>query len=120
MELRDLTHDEQLALVALIEYVVTSNRDVTDEEIEEIADVAAALGHKRYRNLVEEADERFEDDEGLKEHLGTIDRQEARELIYGVVLETALSDPEMLRNGDFLDWLRDEWRVPVDVEPGPS
>jgi hypothetical protein len=116
LEIRDLTHDEQLALVALIEFAVASNRDVTDEEIEEINQVAAALGRKRYQKLAEEADDRFSDEEALQDYLLEVTRQEARELIYGVVLETALADADTLRHSEFLEWLADEWDVSVELE----
>jgi len=94
MELSDLTHDERLALVALVETVVASDATVSEDEQTHIATLAAAFGDEAYRALVTEADERFADEAELKRFLAALMRQEARELIYGTVLDAALPDLE--------------------------
>src|SRR5262249_10502972 len=62
MEFRDLTEDERVALVALLEIVIASDRDVTREEQTEIKHVIHALGEDAYRAAVAEADRRFSSD----------------------------------------------------------
>jgi tellurite resistance protein TerB len=116
MELTDLTHDEQLALVTLIETVVASDREVSDDEAEQIERVASALGPETYRALAEEADARFRDEAGLKGFLAGIQRQEARELIYGTVLEAALPDVIDQHESSLLGWLASAWSVTVQFE----
>ena len=113
MDLRELTHDEQLALVALMELVVEANARVTTGESHEVAHLAAALGRKRYRRLTEEVDDRFQNEAALREFLPSITRQDARELIYGTVLRTASTDT--LRNPEsaLLEWLAKEWQITV-------
>jgi len=115
VEIRDLNDDERLALVGLIEFVAESNRSISEEEQKEIADLAGAFGPAEYRALVDEVDRRFADEAALRAHLRRVGRQEARELIYGLALETALSDPEGLQNPAMLDWLRGEWNVAVQI-----
>lgn len=115
MEIRDLNDEEQLALVGLIEFVAESNFSITDEEQDEIAGLVEEIGEEKYRGLVDAVDQKFADEAALKEHLQSIGRPEARELIFGFVLETALSDPENLKHSQMLDWLRAQWDVSVEI-----
>ena len=117
MEIVDLKRDEQIALVGLIEFVAESNATVTDEEVQEISQIVDALGPDKYRQLAEAADERFANEASLKEHLLGVDRPEARELMYGIALDMALSDTENLRHSEMLDWLREQWDVSVKIAP---
>ncbi len=115
MELTDLTHDEQLALVALIELVVAADRAVSDEERAEVARVAGIVGDESYRALADEADERFADEQSLRAFLTALHRQEARELIYGTLLEVALPDTIDTRESSFLGWLAKAWSITVRI-----
>lgn len=119
MELTDLTHDERLALVALVEVVVSSDADVSENEQTQIAGVATALGDEAYRTLANEADERFPDQDTLKTFLTGLQRQEARELIYGTVLESALPDVIDSHESSLLGWLATTWNVTVQFEVEP-
>lgn len=115
MEIRDLNEDEQLALMGLIEFVAESNATISEEEQEELEQLVEAFGAEKYRALVDAVDEKFANEEALRAFLGTIRRQEARDLIYGLTLETALSDAENLNHSDMLDWLKTEWNVSVEI-----
>ncbi len=116
MELTDLTHDERLAVVALVENVVASDASVSDEEAAEIARIAAAFGDEGYRALAAEADERFEDEAALKAFLTGLLRPEARELIYGTVLDAALSETIDRHESSLLGWLATAWGITVQFE----
>ena len=116
MDLRELGHDEQLALVALVELVVEANARVTAEESHEVSHVAEALGRKRYRRLTEEADDRFRDEAAFREFLATITRQDARELIYGTVLRAASADTMSNPESALLEWLAKAWQITVRFE----
>lgn len=115
MEIRELNEDEQLALVGLIEFVAESNANVTEEEQAEIEHLVEAFGAEKYRALVDAVDQKFGDEAALKAHLSTISRGAAKELIYGLALETALSDAENLQHSQMLDWLKTEWNVTVEI-----
>jgi hypothetical protein len=115
MELRDLNHEERLAVVALLEQVVESEAAVSEDEAAEIDRVVDALGEDEYRRLVEEVDARFTDEESLKEFLRGIGRQEARELIYGAVLAMAAEQTVRRAESDVLDWLAGVWNVRVEI-----
>jgi hypothetical protein len=114
MELRDLTHEERLALVALLELVIESDRRASEGEITEVDRVVEAFGADAYQALVEEVDRRFPTEEALKDFVPSIGRQDARELIYGTVLDTAIEDAVDVWESSLLDWLAKLWNVRID------
>jgi hypothetical protein len=120
MELRDLSHEERLALVALLEVVLESDRAVSDGEVADIDQVVGELGREEYERLVVEVDQRFPTEDELKAFLPSITRQDARELVYGTVLDTAIEDAVDARESAILDWLAALWNVRVEVQGGPD
>lgn len=118
MELRDLNHDERLSLVALLAEVVESDSSGSEAEANAIDRVVEAFGEDEYRRLVEEVDSRFTDEASFKTFLAGIGRQEARELIYGTVLETATANTVSTSESDVLDWLARTWNVRVEIADG--
>src|SRR5262249_25481313 len=73
-----------------------------------------------YQRLVPEVDRRFPTEDALKAFLPSITRQDARELIYGTVLDTAIEDSVDLRDSEFLDWLATPWDVRVELQSEPD
>ncbi len=120
MELADLNQNEQIALAGLLEFVVLASGHVTEDEQNEIDTIVEALGEEKYRKAVEEVDKRFPDEQSLRKFLSTIERQDARELIYGVVIEAAMTDTVEGRESALLEWLADEWNVEVQYEEPPT
>lgn len=122
MELGDLNHDERLALVALLELVLESDRNPGDGEVAEIDRVIDALGRDEYQQLITEVDQRFPTEEELQAFLPSIVRQDARELIYGTALDTAIEDAVDVWESRLLDWLAKLWNVHVEFEDddGPA
>ena len=119
MELGDLTGEERIALAALLELVVEANATISDDEVEEVGRIVSAVGDNAYAEAADDAAERFRDEGDLKAFLPTIRRQEARDLIYGAVLEAALPDAMSAHESAMLDWLRTEWSITVRFdEPG--
>ena len=116
MELADLNKDEQLALAGLLEYVVLASGHVTNDEENEIHSIVQALGEENYRAAVEQVDERFADEPALRAFLGKIERQEAREVIYGTIIEAAMADTVEGRESTLLDWLAEAWNIKVEYE----
>jgi uncharacterized tellurite resistance protein B-like protein len=116
MELADLNKDEQIALAGLLEFVVLASGPVTEDEQAEINAIVDALGEESYRAAVEEVDKRFSDEETLRSFLRKVDRQEAREVIYGTIMEAAMSDTVEGRESALLTWLAKEWNVEVTYE----
>jgi hypothetical protein len=120
MELADLNKDEQIALAGLLEFVVLASGHVTEDEEHEIAAIVEALGDEPYRVAVEEVDKRFPDEQALRTFLSSIERQEAREIIYGTVTEAAMTDTVEGRESALLEWLAKEWNVEVTYEEPPA
>ena len=120
MELADLNSDEQLALAGLLEFVVLASGHVTEDEEIEIETIVEAIGEEPYRKAVEEVDKRFPDEQALRVFLLSIVRQEAREVIYGTVIEAAMTDTVEGRESALLDWLAKEWNVEVTYDEPPA
>jgi hypothetical protein len=114
--LASLSADERLALVALIERVLLSERSGDDDEIEALDKVVAEIGEDVYASLVAGVDTEFEDDDRLEEFLETITNQDARELILGTVVELAITDGVRADEDDWIKWVSDAWHVPVRIE----
>jgi hypothetical protein len=116
MELGDLNSDERLALVALIEATAQADRKVSDEEEGVLGEVVEALGPEAYQESVELADKRFGSESDLKVFLRGIDRPEAREIIYGTVLELAMADVVTGHEPALLSWLAETWKLESELE----
>jgi hypothetical protein len=120
MELRDLNHDQRLGLVALIEAVVPADRRASDEEQDMLAEVVDELGGDDYRSVAAEVDRRFGDEAALKTFLTGLDGDEARELIYGTLLDLAMSDVVSGHEAPLLTWLGRAWELEASFEPDPE
>ena len=120
VELSDLRGDERLALVALLKVAVVADGSVSDEEVEEIGDVVEAFGEREYRELVDEVSRRFQSQDDLKTFLETIERPEARELIYGFFLEEAAPEALRGRESELVAWLADAWKIEVEIDDGEA
>jgi hypothetical protein len=120
MELADLNQNEQIALAGLLEFVVLASGHVTEDEEHEIDAIVEAIGEEKYRKAVDEVDKRFSDEKAFRTFLSTIDRQEARELIYGSVMEAAMTDTVEGRESALLEWLAGEWKVEVTYDEPPA
>jgi len=113
--LDELTGDEKLALVALLKRFVAEDGEVSEDEVDAVGSIAAALGEEEYRRLVDAADERLQEDEALRAFLESITRQDARETIYGIVFEAAVGEALQGLEPEMLDWLAETWDIEVKV-----
>jgi hypothetical protein len=113
MRLAELTFEEHIVLVALLELVVGADGHVTENERAQIQRVAAAIGEDTYQKAAAEADRRFRDEDDLELFVPVIARPAAREAIFETVLEAALPDAVDPRGARVLTWLRDAWHLRV-------
>ncbi len=120
MTFNELGPDDRLALVALIKVVVLADGGVSEDEVAEIEDISEEFGEDEYRKLVDESDKRFKTEASLKKFLQTIENQDARELIYGVVLDAAMNEAIQGDEPALLQWLQKTWNVEVTFEGGPA
>jgi hypothetical protein len=120
MELHELNADERTALVGLIKEVVMSDGNVSEDELEEVEDLVDAFGEEGYQQALDAFEARFLDQPSFQRFLRTITRQEARDLIYGSVLQAASADAIEGRESELLVWLADAWNVEVKFEGPPA
>lgn len=120
MDLSELNKDEQVALAGLLEFVVMASGHVTEDEEQEIDAIIEALGEDAYRAAVEQVDARFKDETSLRTFLSTIERQDAREVIYGTMIEAAMTDTVEGRESALLEWLAKTWNIEVTYEEPPA
>jgi hypothetical protein len=120
MELRDLTPDERMALVGLMKLAVMSDGNVSDEELEHVEELVDAFGESGYQQTLDAFESRFADQATFRSFLRTLERQEARELIFGTVLEAAGAEAVEGAEAELIDWLARTWNVRIEIadEPG--
>ena len=120
MELPDLNQDERTALVGLMKLIVMSDEEVSEDELEHVEALAAAFGEDGYQRTLDAFENRFHDEPSFRKFLQGIGRQEARDLIFGTVLESAsegaLDDAET----SLLDWLAETWHIKIEIEAEPE
>jgi len=113
MELSELNADERIALVGLIKDVVVSAGRPSEEEIEEVEEVVETFGEGAYQETLDAVESRFSTEEAFKSFLLTIRRQEARDLIYGTILQGAASDAIEGHESELLSWLAEAWSIEI-------
>jgi hypothetical protein len=115
MELTELNADERTALVGLVKAVLMSDGKVSDDEVREVEDIVEAFGEDSYRKCLDAFDSRFPDEASFKKFLTTIERPDARELIYGTILTGAAADAIEGHESELLSWLAKTWSIEVTV-----
>ena len=111
MHLIDLLPDESLALVALSRAIARADGAISPLEGRAIALMAAELGEATYRKLFAKAAESFPDQAALKAFLATIDRPEARAIIYESILALAAADSISAEEEALMAWLQETWEI---------
>ena len=111
MRVTDLDQDERLALVALMRGIVLADGDVSDGEATIMPKLAEEMGRAAYEEAWNAFGKRFPDEEALKKFLLTIQRQEARELIYATLTGLASVDGVSPTEHSHLKWLEGAWGV---------
>lgn len=111
MDITDLTVEEDLALVGLLREIIQADDEYTAEERASIRTLRGQLGADRFDRAIEVAKERFRSRADVKAHAKTIERQEARRLIYTVLEEVAKSDGLDKSEEKPLAWLASWWNL---------
>jgi uncharacterized tellurite resistance protein B-like protein len=111
MEIRDLTSEENLALVGLLKLVIQADQLYTLKESAELRRVANLMGTELFHRTVEEARQKFKTLADVETFAATITRQIARKQIYDVVQEMARVDGVPAAEQGSLDWLARLWNI---------
>ena len=92
MELEELNDNEVAGLVALLRTVAMASGHVSPEEAASLEDVIEAVGEEAYARALPLVEGALADEASLRAYLTEkITRQDARDLIYGTVLEAAMA-----------------------------
>ena len=111
MELRELTDAERLALVGLAKVVVRADDELSAGEQAALDELARAVGSDVFMRSVDEAMGRFRSPEAVWKYCKTIDRQQARDLIFAALCALALPEGTSREESAALSRLRRLWKV---------
>jgi hypothetical protein len=111
MQLMDLLPEESLALVALSRAIARADGAISPLEGRAIAMMAAELGEATYRRLFAKAAASFPDEAALQRFLASIERPEARALIYESILALASVDSISAEEEPLMVWLHETWNI---------
>jgi uncharacterized tellurite resistance protein B-like protein len=111
LDMKDLTPEEDLALMGLLKAVIQADHQMSFEERRELSAVAAGLGAQRFRERVDEAKRIFHALADIKTYAKKIERQPARQLIFNLVRDMAERDEVIHEEEDLLAWLAETWSV---------
>lgn len=120
MEIKDLSPTERTALVALLRTSIVSDGVVTENEEVAYDFLVHLLGEESYRNAAQRANGRIQDEASLKSLLHEVDNQEARELIYGTLLQFASSETVDAAEDRLLELVGTTWNIKPQFEGFPS
>ncbi|HEY4394154.1 MAG TPA: TerB family tellurite resistance protein [Polyangia bacterium] len=116
MELPDLNQDERTALVGLMKMIVMSDGEVSEDELEHVETLVAAFGDEGYQRTLDAFETRFQDEPSFRKFLKGIGRQDARDLIFGTVLESAGEGALDHAETSLIDWLAEAWNVKIEIQ----
>jgi uncharacterized tellurite resistance protein B-like protein len=111
MTIRDLSHDDQLALVGLVRLMIRLDGQFSAGEEQALDAVVQELGPDLFEKLAEEVGEKMQDEEAVKYYASRVADQEARELIYGTLFDLAIPDSIVLAEASLLSWLAERWGI---------
>ena len=120
MELEDLDQGERLVLVASLQLTIMADGRATPGEAAALDAVIARIGQARYDEAFEQASRQVRDLASFETVLPTVTREEARELIYGTVLETTLADSTGLAEEPLLESMARAWNIQVEIGGTPD
>lgn len=115
MELSDLTPQEKIVLAAVVKFAVMADGRVTENEVDELHHIIEAVGDHAWRDALDGARAEIKDMSSLEALLATVERPEAREIIYGNVLELAEEDAVDSGEGKLLKTLEGAWGVHAEI-----
>jgi uncharacterized tellurite resistance protein B-like protein len=109
MNIEDLTKDELVALAGLMREVIRADDAYSDNEREQVDQLAATLGEERFEEVFAEATRRFTSRGDVKEYAKTIERPGARRAIFDCLITLAAADGVHSEEEKPLRWLASWW-----------
>jgi hypothetical protein len=132
-EIDRLTGAEMMLLAGLVRKLVRMDGHFTDAERDGIAKIAQTvteddaveagtpyradvkapkpIGAKALFERIEQASEKYPDDQTLRTAALALTRPEAREIIHALLFDVAASDAIGKGEADLLEWLEEKWEL---------
>ena len=110
MGLESLAEHEQISLAVLIKTLVTADGKVTKDEALELSLVVRYLSPEIFQRADTIA---LNDPESLKRFLSTVERQDARDIIYDALLQLAKADGIQAEETAILNQVAEAWDIVV-------
>ncbi len=118
MKLSDMTASEKQALGTLVRVIVTLDGEYSLEESTQLQQAATELGEDEFWDLIRKTGRQHHTEEIVQAQAREVERQEAREMIYGVLFSIAAAGSIVSQEGHLLDQLSATWDLgPATVIP---
>jgi len=114
MTLDELSHPEQVVLLALVGLMARTDGSVSGDELELLEQIADEIGAKRFDAARDEA-AALPDGTAILRAAASVDRQEAREVIFELVYGIAVRDTIAVSEAALLNELAALWGLPERV-----
>ena len=114
MTLDDLSHAEQVVLLALIGLMARMDGSVSQEEMELLEQIADEIGEKRFE-AARDAAAALADASAILSAASSVDRRDAREVIFELVYSVAIRDTIAQSEAALLNELAKLWDLPQRV-----
>lgn len=114
MTLDDLSQPEQVVLLALIGLMARADGNVSSDELELLEQIADQIGPARFEEA-RDAAAALEDGPAILRTARSVERQEARELIFELVYSVAVGDTIAPSEALLLNELAITWDLPQRV-----
>lgn len=112
MDLKDLTRDEQLALGGLVRLMIRADGVFSPEEEERVGAIGEELGGSELLwKIISDSAQVFRDDADVRRAGVAVTRNEARELILGILTSIAVADTVTPGEQGLIDSLRAGWQL---------
>lgn len=114
MTLDDLSQPEQVVLLSLVGLMARMDGSVSQEELELLEQIADEIGEKRFE-AARDAAANLSDGAAILGAASSVERQEAREVIFELVYGIAVRDTIAESEATLLNELAKVWGLPQRV-----
>ena len=114
MTLDDLSQPEQVVLLALVGLMARMDGSVSEEEMELLEQIADEIGEKRFE-AARDAAAALADGRAILGAAASVERPEAREIIFELVYGIAVRDTIAVSEAALLNELAALWELPQRV-----
>jgi hypothetical protein len=114
MTLDDMSQPEQVVLLSLVGLMARMDGSVSQDELELLEQIADEIGAERFE-AARDAAAALADGEAIKRAASSIDRQEAREVIFELVYGIAVRDTIAESEAALLNELATMWGLPQRI-----